>query len=62
VGGNHVEINASSQTLPVMKGIFAAIIAIVILWFVDANFNGGGFTLATVRMARTILSQIGIHI
>jgi hypothetical protein len=45
-----------------MKGFFAALIALVILWLADANFNGGRYTLAAVRMARPILSQIGIHI
>jgi hypothetical protein len=45
-----------------MKGAFAAIIAVVILWIMDANFNGGRYTLAAIRMARPILSQIGIHI
>jgi hypothetical protein len=45
-----------------MKAILAAVIAVVALWVVDANFNGGRYTLAGVRMARPILAQIGIHI
>jgi hypothetical protein len=45
-----------------MKGVFAAIIAIVILWIADAHFNGGRYTLAAVRMARPMLAHLGIHI
>jgi hypothetical protein len=45
-----------------MKGIFAAIIAIVILWIADAHFNGGRYTHAAVRMVRHMLAQLGIHI
>jgi hypothetical protein len=45
-----------------MKGVFAAIIAIFILWLADAHFNGGRYALAAVRMARHALAQFGIHI
>ena len=45
-----------------MKGILAAIIALVVLWVIDVNFNGGRYTVAVVRMIRPIASLIGIHI
>jgi hypothetical protein len=45
-----------------MKAVLAAVIAVVALWVVDANFNGGHYTIAAVRMARPILAHLGIHI
>ena len=45
-----------------MKGIFAAIIATVILWIADDHFNGGRYTNAAVRLLRAMLAQLGIHI
>jgi hypothetical protein len=50
------------QRYQLMKGAFAAIIALVVLWIVDVNFNDGRYTIVTARMARSILSQIGIYI
>ena len=45
-----------------MKGVFAAIIALVVLWIVDANFNGGRYTVVTMRALRPVLAVIGINI
>ena len=45
-----------------MRGLGAAVVAIVVLWVVDANFNGGHYTIIFVRMLRAILALIGINI
>jgi hypothetical protein len=45
-----------------MKSIAAIVIAAVVLWIVDANFNSGRYAIAIVRLARPVLAQIGIHI
>ena len=45
-----------------MKAALAAFVAIVILWIVDAYSNGGRYAAATLRLARPVLSQIGIQI
>lgn len=42
-----------------MKGIFAAIIAVVVLWIVDANFNGGKYTVIVLRMIRSLAHTLG---
>ncbi len=45
-----------------MKGVLAAIFALIVLWVIDASFNGGRYTIAVVRVMRPVLAQIGIQI
>ena len=45
-----------------LKALWYTVIALLVLCFVDANFNDGHYAIAIVRMARPILAHLGIHI
>ena len=42
-----------------MKAITAAFVAVFILWVVDVNLNGSGYTDVVLRMIRATMSSIG---
>jgi len=44
-----------------MKAVAAALIAVLVLWVVDVNFNGARYTDAVVRVIRSTTSSIGIR-
>jgi hypothetical protein len=45
-----------------MKTVAAAFVAVIVLWVVDVNFNGGRYTDVVLRMIRPAASSIGIRI
>ena len=45
-----------------MKGLGAAVIAVVVLWVVDANFNGGGYTTVAVRVILNLAHLLGLRV